>query len=72
MSKNLVKLCPRDCEFWHSKEDVADILGVSLATVYNYIKDGLKEGRRGTIYCPWIREYWEGKHAEKPVSVAKS
>jgi DNA invertase Pin-like site-specific DNA recombinase len=59
MSRKPVKLCPEDCTTYHTKKEVADILGVSVATVYNYIKDGLRENKAGVIYCPWIRAYYQ-------------
>jgi len=59
MSRKPVKLCPEDCRIYHDKKFVADQLGVSVRTLYDYIKDGLKASPKGTIYCPEIRKYYD-------------
>jgi hypothetical protein len=61
MSGKSIKLHPETCEYWHTKEQVAEILNVSVTTIYAYIRNGLRVGRHGTIYCPWIRDYYEGE-----------
>lgn len=67
MKRKEINLCPDDCKTWHTKEQVSEILGVSLSTVYNYVSDpdGLQVGRLGTVFCPWIKEFLERRPAKK-------
>jgi len=54
-----IQLCNPDCNKWHSKHFVRDQLGISEATLYRWIKDGLRISSKGMLWCPWIREYYE-------------
>lgn len=38
-------------------------LEISESTFYRWMRDGLRVSRKGMVWCPWIREYFE---REKP------
>ncbi len=61
MSRSQVELCPPTCVCWHSKQFVMEQLGIRPSSLYKYIreKNGLRISRKGMIWCPWIREFWE-------------
>lgn len=61
-----VVLCPNDCQAWHSKQFIADRMGVALSTVYTYVrKRGLPESKFGRIYCPEFREWYRDEESEE-------
>jgi hypothetical protein len=57
MARKRFKLCEPDCQFWHSKKQVMQQHQISASTLYAWIRDGLRVGRTGMIFCQWIREY---------------
>ncbi len=61
-----VVLCGEECQAWHSKQFIADLLGVGLSTVYVYArKRGLPESKFGRIYCPDFREWYRDEEEEE-------
>jgi hypothetical protein len=60
MSRKTIELCPFGCDLFHTKEQVAKQLGVSLRTIYKYIDQGLKAGPTGHIHCVNIGAFYSG------------
>lgn len=57
MGSKELNLHSEKCNKFHTREEVADQLGVTVRTVYNLKKRGLNFGYKGVIECRLVREF---------------